>query len=102
MLGNEAKVVLLNKTFRKTRQEIRKVQLLRNFKLYEVKDEHCNCTIQATHIYACIRGSRIPTMSRMSQDPQWEVGASLTLFYVPFGGQQTYLKIEQNVSQRKL
>ena len=30
------------------------------------------------HTYACIRGSRIPTMSRMNQHPQWEDGAGFS------------------------
>ena len=59
VLGNEVKGVYF-KTL--PRREIRKV-LFRNFKLHEVKEEHCNCTRQAT--YLCTRGSRIP-MSRMS------------------------------------
>ena len=42
MLGNEAKV-LLQKPRKKPRQEIMKVLFI-NFKLPEVKDEHCNCT----------------------------------------------------------
>ena len=62
---NTAKPVWTNgsttKPCRKARQETRKV-LFRNFKPHEVKNEHCNCTRQATHL--CIRASRIPTTMR--------------------------------------
>ena len=56
----------------------------------ETQEEHCNCTSHTS--MSCIRGSRIPTVRRMSQHPEWEDGAPQPV--LSFGGQQTYLKIE--------
>ena len=53
-------------------QEITKV-LFRNYKLHKAMDEHNNCT-RHTSMYP-------RTMSRMSQHPQWEDGAGLSLLY---------------------
>ena len=56
------------------------------------------------HIFMrCIRGSRcIPTIvSQMSQHPPWGDGAGLSLFYVPVGEQQTYVKMEQKIQREK-
>ena len=44
-----------------------KSYVFRNYKLHEVKNQHCNCTLRAT--YLCIRGSRILTI-RMSKHTQ--------------------------------
>ena len=68
-------------------QEIRKVRFL-NFRIDEVKDEHCNCK---RHTYASEDST-----SRMRQHPQWEDGAGLSL-----GVKQKYLKIEQTVQRKK-
>ena len=48
-----------------------------SYNLLEAKDERCKF-VQATHL--CIQRSRIPTISRMSQHPQWEDGAGISLF----------------------
>ena len=51
VLGNEAKVVLQNLagSIAKTSG---KSYVFRNFNVHEVKDEHCNCTREATHLFS--------------------------------------------------
>ena len=52
-------------------------------------------------VLCCVTGSRI-SMSRMSQHPQCEDGAGISLFYHKANNKQTYLKFEQKVSLRNL
>ena len=67
--------------------------LFRNFQLHEVKDEHGNCKSR-TSMHPRITHPH----GQMSQHPQWEDGAGLSLF--TFRRTTKYLKIEQQVSHR--
>ena len=96
VLENEAKAVRQNLAG-SLAQKSGKSYVCRNFKLHEVKDEHCNCQSHTSML--CIRGLRIPTMIRMSQHSKWEDGAGLSLFY--HSADHEHLKIEPMVSLEK-
>ena len=74
VLGKEAKVVLQNLAGRLAKKSGKPYSETSNF----MKSRMSIAIVRATHL--CIRGSRTPT-SRMSQHPQWEDGAGLSLFY---------------------
>ena len=74
LLGKEARSVLQNLAGRLSKKSGKSFSETSNF----MKSRMSIAIVRATHL--CIRGSRIPT-SRMSQHPQWEDGAGLSLFY---------------------
>ena len=74
MLGKEAKSVLQNLAGSLSKKSGKSYSETSNF----MKSRMSIAIVRATHI--CIRGSCIPT-SRMSQHPQWEDAAGLSLFY---------------------